>query len=348
MPSSETGSEGSASSAKDELERTSFESPSVERPAASVRDFLYHDARRIASFLAQFQTYGVAHAIRSTESVRESRSQETIAGADVGVPALIKGSTTLGNATSIEEGDAAEHTFDPLWTNAQSLLQYLTERGMIVPKIYRAYIGQFVLVSGKLSIFDLSIAREFWKGSPIKSAFVQEMKKQNSAQASSSNRPGRPAAPPPKKSAFDDPEVGLALLSVLPHTIQCTLRMPATTVWCSLSSESMVVSSSDILLKHGVSIAGEWSILGILDATPQSSNAHDQITGALSLGLLSGQLASQVGVPAQLFLGRPSSAYGITPLLIFREVYAARDDQLSPSPFSFVTSPLPPDSSASR
>jgi hypothetical protein len=79
-----------------------------------------------------------------------------------------------------------------------------------------------------------------------------------------------------------------------------------------------------LLLKHGVGIEGTWSMLGVLDALPISGFDEmkadlSQVTAAESLGAL-GLLLGKLGPAIRRMLGRPDGSYGITPLLIFREV----------------------------
>jgi hypothetical protein len=78
-------------------------------------------------------------------------------------------------------------------------------------------------------------------------------------------------------------------------------------------------------LKHGVAIAGLWNILGVLDALPdegENSQVYmtDQLIAAISLGAIGAQIVGPLAPAVRLLLGRPGTAYGTTPLLIFREV----------------------------
>jgi hypothetical protein len=84
----------------------------------------------------------------------------------------------------------------------------------------------------------------------------------------------------------------------------------------------MTNEPTDIVLKHGNRIPGEWAILGVLDALPdhQGSEPEDP-----DFGVVEEMAAKMVGVVAPVtrtVLGRPSSHFGVTPLLIFREIVA--------------------------
>jgi hypothetical protein len=80
------------------------------------------------------------------------------------------------------------------------------------------------------------------------------------------------------------------------------------------------------MLKHGIQLAGEWLTLGILDAVPTHplSDAQTEAQNAVTMATL-GPMMGGLGVMADVLrpiLGRPSEAYGLTPLLVFREVAA--------------------------
>jgi len=112
------------------------------------------------------------------------------------------------------------------------------------------------------------------------------------------------------------------ILKIMPHTVQATIRGKDWTVWSSLREDSLVIPGSDLLLKHGVAVAGSWNMLGVLDAVPDEGeeNTINQILAAISLGAIGGQIVGQLAPAVRQLLGRPATAFGMTPLLIFREV----------------------------
>ena len=77
-------------------------------------------------------------------------------------------------------------------------------------------------------------------------------------------------------------------------------------------------------------IVGDWTIVGILDALPDeddfqpdegpSLNILKQMVAGSKLGFLGFSLASNLVPPILHLMGRPPTSYGMTPLLIFREV----------------------------
>lgn len=125
--------------------------------------------------------------------------------------------------------------------------------------------------------------------------------------------------------------VFIEMLSLLPHALQAQLFGDNFGIWCSLSEASLIGTASDVVLKHGSFIPGDWHILGVLDAFPDPKpepvdgqeplQPLDEIIAAAA-GTVVGTVAAQVAPAARELLGRPRGAFGVTPLLIFREVTA--------------------------
>lgn len=292
------------------------------RAGDSVFDFLYHDARRVGSFLAQFETYGVPSGVTATESAGRSTLTKTTAGAGLKVPALAKAEGALEVTSSDDERDMAERTYDPLWTNARALLDYLAARDLINRDLLTARLGQFVLASGTLIVLDVAMLKAAWE-KPMVRRFVTQGARANvqgSAKGQSkSSRNGKQS----------DADLFLELLPVFPHSLQAHVVGADYSAWCSLAEASLVGMSSDVVLKHGSLVPGEWHVLGILDAVPDPDNDPGVSAGSLghrdaavvtAAGTAVGSLVAQLAPMARQFLGRPYTSYGLTPLLIFREV----------------------------
>lgn len=285
------------------------ELPHGDQPSGSVYDFLYHDARRVGSFLAQFETYGVPSQVKATESTGRSGVVKT--AVQVGFKVLAKAEGALEVTSGDDERDTAERTYDPLWTNARMLLDYLAEHGLVQQDVFMARLGQFVLAKGTLIVLDAAMLKAAWGKSSVKKIVA--------------------ASAPSQKNAKADMDLILDLLPILPHSIQANLVGAGYTVWCGLANESLVGSSSDVVLKHGAYVQGEWHLLGILDALPDSKDEpvpgeeppqHIDDVVAAHAGTMVGGLAAKLAPVVRELLGRPRTAYGMTPLLIFREVSA--------------------------
>ncbi len=284
----------------------------------SVYDYLYHDVQRIASFLAQFETYGVLGQVKATESAGRTTAQKTDLSVAGKVPLVAEGRVTLDVTTGDHEREAAERTYDPLWTNARTFLNYLADRSLIERDLRKAAIGQFVLASGRLSVSDLSLARGFFKVAALRQRLTilvgNEMHTKNSDLAKQGVTPEESGA------------LVISLIDDLSHSITARLQVGELMIWSTMVEKFMVVPAADIILKHGLNVEGHWNILGILDAYPSQGTAADKESPQLLSPIISdmpwSQLAESVATFARRSLGRPITAYGMTPLLIFREVRA--------------------------
>ena len=156
--------------------------------------------------------------------------------------------------------EASERIYDPLWANARTLLDYLDAREMIRRDLSDARIGEFVLVSGELAILDLPMLRQLWE-LPIVRATLQSGVK-STEETGTNPKPLRNRAerrrsdhqsPISSTTIGDNPaEFILQAIKYLPHAIQTMLTtLNKVAVWCSISEESLVGSSADLMLKHG-------------------------------------------------------------------------------------------------
>lgn len=297
------------------------------RPASvSVYDLIYRDAARIALFLSQFDRRGLLTSLKHTEAVADTRAAKNLESVRGGLRVFNAGAGREEQEGE-EEKEATERGYDPQWRNALVLLDYLTQHDMISYDLATAELGQFVLVSGALSILDLRVLKSMWDMPAVQSLMAagaaEAAPRQNRQQQRRDAQKGagqkRAAADLPQPVAF-----ALEIIKVLPHSLQARLSGQGGEVWCSLEEASLVVSSSDLLLKHGVDIAGHWSMVGILDAKPSEDSVE---LGAVDVAQPFGGVEEAVSnilmalAPvARTTLGRPSRAYGITPLVILREV----------------------------
>ena len=166
---------------------------------SSVYDFLYHDPRRIASFLAQFTQYGHLKSLSRSQSTTEAASDKGVVTGRAGVPVV--GSVGGSGETTASESvtDALTTTYDPLWANALALLDHLAQHGLIHRDIRRANIGQFVLAHGELDIVNLGTLRAAWDENPIRRLMTPAWQPTQGAEDS----PGRRHLASPDAAAFD-------------------------------------------------------------------------------------------------------------------------------------------------
>lgn len=223
--------------------------------AAPVLDFIYHDARRVGSLLTQFE--GGGHLVALTEREHAQKSEKThakfTAATDIKV---VKAGIELGVAPESTGGEALERQLDPIWANAISLLEYVEEKGMIAPNPATARIGQFVRISGILRIQDLRIVTSVLNSKKFMDLMrsVQSPKEAKEFQA-----------------IFN--KIGMWLELVPVGVVAEIRRANGERFWSGIPSEGLTMAPEQIFLKHGPVLAGEWSILGILDAKPDDASA---------------------------------------------------------------------------
>jgi hypothetical protein len=123
----------------------------------------------------------------------------------------------------------------------------------------------------------------------------------------------------------------ISLISLLPHTLQVRLFSNKGSFWSTLDENSVVGRASDLMLKHGALLGGQWHMLGVLDAFPYNPQYRTEDGKAMPEFLAElaetgiGQMIARLAPAVQPIMGRPASAWGITPLLIFRDVARGTD-----------------------
>lgn len=288
----------------------------------SVFDFLYQDRQRVASFLSQFDDSGYLERVTQSDSILKDAGRGFKLGVGGGVAALGSGEVSLERGPGNQGGESSTREYDPVWANSLTLLDFLTERNLINRSLTDSRIGQFVLVSGELEIINIGLLQKVWDEPILMQAFRQGAEEENPIANRKERRSNR------KHSKAEKPvseiDMAISVIRMLPHSIQGVLSNGCET-WFSLLPEGLSIRSDDIFLKHGTSVAGQWFMLGVLDAVPDPMSLQDQSgisnlnSSAQGEGLVS-NLVKAIAPIARLTLGRPSSAYGMTPILIFRQI----------------------------
>lgn len=295
---------------------------SIAEPGAprgdSVFDFLYHDSRRVGSFLAQFDAGGHLQQVRQSDSEGRSSNTKTTGAGEGGVPLVGKVGLSYERAVG-EQGDLSqERVYDPFWTNACSFLDFLEDKRLIRRGLADAGIGQFVLLQGSVALLDLSVAKSFWNVPQFQEYLVKGMIAAGSVARSGVN---------PKQVEKENRELGklmFTLLERMPHGLQMRISVASgELVWCGLQPESLAGSPIEIAFKHGIAVPGQWNVLGILDAIPDSGAEGADANGMgprIGPQEVVAKLMETYVPVMRLMMGRPVEAYGITPLLVFRQV----------------------------
>ncbi len=319
-----------------EADKKVSEKASEELQNASVLDILYCDATRVGAFLSQFDELGVPTRVSVSESMQKALGRSFKFGVGAGLPAVGNATLNVERGAPTQSGQQGEtRDYDPLWANAFALLDYLETNELIVRSLDAARIGQFVLATGSMSVMDLTLFKDLWATPGFKALIKSSQQKETDV--SSPNRQQRRANK--QKSTVNTEEsfasnatdTAFSIVSMLPHATQARVIVPENnqTVWSSLRPEGMVISPSDILLKHGLAVAGEWSMMGILDALPDtddSGNINPEGYDALFRGQIAatnnpfGEMMMHMLPFVRPMLGRPFNAFGMTPLLIYRKI----------------------------
>lgn len=275
----------------------------------SLYDLLYVDTRRIASYVAQLDPNGTLTGIKLTSSISSGRSAE-------GKINVAVASGEVHATGSAAEG--IERQFDPLWAIPIAAMNRLDELGFIHRGLSSASIGSLVLVTGKVGLINVHMLRDMW---PLIGRLIETTRADADPQESHRNRHERRAAEKRSSASAASKKTPFGpmaeLVSHLPHALELSLTAEDGNVWCTLKHDYMLTSAEDIALKHGATLAGTWHMLGILDAHPGPiEEAAEQPEGSS----ISQAMASLTLIVRQQ-MGRPESAHGMTPLMLFRALW---------------------------
>jgi hypothetical protein len=251
--------------------------------------------------LGQFEPEGLLESVAKKYGVKtlERSSQSRTAGADI---KIVQASGSGKESAESSSSDTALFTYSPSWQNALVLLARLRDSRLVSTEIGSARIGQIVLTEGDLHIFDLPLLQRMFSEPRLMTDFLHSLQNANQERG------------PRKKKPPVDPKL-LGIMKVLPLQVQATIHMDdGTGIWATLSEEGLLQSPTDLFLKYGSTVQGRWSMLGTMDVRP-----GDDVSA----------IAGEVSNVADLMrsfdnlsvsLGRPRSKFGLTPLIIFREI----------------------------
>ncbi|MFC5741610.1 DUF6414 family protein [Dyella tabacisoli] len=250
----------------------------------SIFDFLYVDRQRLASLLAQLSDDGVITLAKRTSSSSTSNNGKFKVGPSA--IASAEGGVTDGASEGLER------QFDSSFLLPINALTILQQTGRIKDES-QLTLGSIVQISGKVNLRDLDLIKRLWD--PFTKTIIGN-------------------APSHKKAKVKhEIDIAGSVLKEIPPTVQVKLRTATNDFWGMLNDSDPTFSSHFIALKHGGTLQGEWYIVGILDALPdQAPSESDEMSGNLIADM------AEVVNGLRELVGRPYSAFGITPLAIFR------------------------------
>ena len=307
---------------------TSAEGPG-EQTIDSVFDFLYHDGRRVASFLAQFDPSGSLTQISEGRNVEKVRVDVQRLEGSASAAGFAKGLMASTDEVRSRRQDDIMRVYDPMWSNARALLDLLDQKQMIQRELGEAKLGQMVLLSGSLSIYDLKVMSGIWQMKSVRALMLaglpKPLKLPKAQEHTAAGKLLKDQHAQLVKLGKDQLDLFTELAPALPHSAHgIIVGEDQRQMWFNIDPLGLSAPTSEIMLKHGVGVPGRWTVLGILDALPEPMEVRTRKQspdGAEAIAKLFEAIAPIV----RTMFGRPEEAYGLTPLLIFREAVLPTD-----------------------
>lgn len=275
----------------------------------SVFDFLYSDAQRIGSLLAQFEPGLLLGRVQEDEGERGKVERAHRAGSvDLQLIGAEKGTEV---ESGVRKTVRIAKSFDPYWANARALLDYLSEHDLIKTGIPYARLGEIVLCKGRAWILDSTDVHQLYGKEGFRSA----------AQNNLALR-----APQIPNFSWDQVDIDYEVVANMAGQVQFQIRDGFIyDVWATLRPEGLVTPATELAAKHGPILEGEWQLLGVKDANPDSEDQKAKLARVEALNkAIEGRpyMADAIALSwaAKNMFGRPAGSYGVTPLLIFRKI----------------------------
>lgn len=268
-------------------------------------DFLYSDHERVASFLSQLHTSGSLQAVE--QGGQKTKSTQKEGGLSFGP---VKGGISQGHDWNRE----VRQTYDPLWRNSLKLIQDVEDKATINADDQLA-IGQLRTLSGSLLAYDLSSLTSIMQSESMEGFIANGIPE--SAELSERSSKVK------NQQKKDEASVLRSFLKELPLGIGFVFVTESAHFWFSVKREFLSLYTMDVPLKFPTHISGQWNVLGIVDALPE-----DHVEGIRHIldrnidGLLPAMVLHMMqltGVSTGMF-GRPVPAYGLSPLVVYRDV----------------------------
>nr|WP_314539903.1 hypothetical protein [uncultured Ottowia sp.] len=276
----------------------------------SLTDYFYADRPRLHTFLTQLFPEG--NLLQTKTASRKGFSTDGIGKG--GLPPIAE--FNLRGGKNVE--DAIERQYDAAWSAPLNFLTEITRKSLLREELDGASLGQIILLRGHLQIVDFNTLHQLWK--PIQKIIQEESIIQQQRQLNRTQRRSKDSKiqfNQARKQQADEIDLTGSILTALPALIQLKCFNERYEAWGTLNPQHMLCSPSDLAFKFGPGVPGQWTVVGLLDAKPDEENPISETNTDLEKGLLTAMLQMR------LYLGRPASAWGITPLLIYREVLGA-------------------------
>lgn len=267
----------------------------------SIFDFFYLDNTKIKSFYAQLTGNGALASFKNTSNITDIRKLE----AGAGIPTVANGKVATDHSASL----GAEHQYDATHTMPREMINRLDELGFIHRELDAGQLGSLVLLEGRLSVVDVSVIKEFME--PAADFMIGTMPSITDSHKKKKAEMAKALKP------------ALKFIQEVPYALEGKLLVETgefredgvplcTEVWMTLSRNEMSNAGLDINFKHGEFMSGKWYVLGVLDAIP-----FDDFTYYTDQNEIKSLVTQTMTMLKEQF-GRPSVAFGMTPIAIFR------------------------------
>lgn len=264
----------------------------------SLYDYLYIDRERINALTAQLFSTGVITSVKQASQESDGFKKD----AKIGIP-LVAGALSSTESASRSQ----ERIFDSSWSLPLNLLDKLSEQGRISRSITDARLGDLVLVSGMMKIFDANMVHQFMP--TFKKLKLSEIK--NERNQSIKNI---------LKEEVKGLEAAEEMVKFLPTSTQIDFAdSEGNQIWMSVNTSNLTIGMGDLALKYGPFIPGEWHILGFVDAYADDKLDNPDAPYPHNLNELKSAMDSML-IIIRTLMGRADGSYGMTPLMIFRTV----------------------------
>lgn len=268
-----------------------------EQKVDSLFDFLYVDKEKVAYLYSQLFPEGlmIGYDVSSSEDDKQTNT--------IGLSKIVKAGVDVTQTST----QSQTHRFDTQWSAAIVLLDKLSESNRLKKSdITEATLGDLVLIEGSLQILDFDL---------IKKGLVPFLDTAENIISRQSN-----TAKKNFKKEADMIKGMMKFISCVENAVNINLLTNNETVWASSKREYFNISPQSICLEHGSSITGKWNLLAILNEAPDNDfqSIKDSVSNIKGNKLT--DIFNKISDGFREFTGRGENCYGVTPILLFREL----------------------------
>lgn len=264
----------------------------------SLYDFFYLDSKKISSFYSQLTGEGALELYTKTHTNDDGQKLQ----GSIALPTVIRGSVESNQIAS----SSGQKQYNAMHTMPREMIDQLDEQGFINRKLIDENLGSLVLLKGRLGIIDVNMIRAVVE--PALNLYLKDAK-------NSKDKSKRDEA---KEVTVIKKDI-VTFIENIPFAIQSRFIVEEDgnnkEVWMTLNRAELSTSAYDANFKHGEFTAGEWYLLGVLDALPNDDYSYESESESQVQGMLK-TFANQLKALA----GRSSTSYAVTPIAIFRNI----------------------------